>query len=413
MMNLPFYFAKRYLFSKKSVNAINIISGISVLGVLVSAAALVIVLSFYNGMERVILSQYSIFSPELRIEPAKGKVFNPKDDKFASIRSTGLVKSYSEVLEDKVLIEYNHQQFVGRIKGVEPASLEQHAPKELMLQGTYKVQDAGVDYAILGAQVQANLMVSFRDATPSLTLFIPKKGINPQASTLNPMEEINTRSITPQGTLRFQQGYDDLVLTSLSFAKDLLGEKEQVSAIEINLRDSLQTASFQQKIEAELGPDYVVKNRQQQNPTLYKTICSEKWIVFFIITIIGIIAIFNIIGSLTMLVIDKKKDINVLQSLGADAHLIRSIFFTEGMLISLLGSLIGITLGIAFCHLQQEFGFIRTEGQSLFDAYPVDIRYMDFVLIFFTIMLVSMIVSYISSRLSTKALVKLTGKEEN
>ncbi|MCL8000819.1 FtsX-like permease family protein, partial [Brucella sp. 21LCYQ03] len=200
--------------------------------------------------------------------------------------------------------------------------------------------------------------------------------------------------ITPTGVMKFQPGFDDLVITSLSFAKDLLSEPTRVSAIELFLKDPSAVNKVQRSIQKELGDDFMVKDRQQQNPTLYKTVSSEKWIVFFIVTIIGVIAIFNIIGSLTMLVIDKKKDIQVLKSFGADASLIQRIFFFEGILIALLGSVIGIGLGIAFCLLQAKYGFVRTGGQTLFDAYPVDVRYMDVALIFFTVMLSSILISY-------------------
>ncbi|MCL7988377.1 FtsX-like permease family protein [Sphingobacterium sp. lm-10] len=401
-MKLPLFFAKRYLFSKKSVNAINIISSISVVGVLVSSAALVIVLSFYNGMEQFILSQYSVFSPDLRIEPTTGKVFDANDPIFQNLRANTSFKSYSEILEDRVLVQYGNQQFVGRIKGVEQESLHTQATEDMLLFGDFKVQEDSTNFAIIGAQVQTNLQISYKEFDNAISLYIPKKNINPQSSNLNPMDEINVRRITPTGVMKFQPGFDDLVITSLSFAKDLLSEPTRVSAIELFLKDPSAVNKVQRSIQKELGDDFMVKDRQQQNPTLYKTVSSEKWIVFFIVTIIGVIAIFNIIGSLTMLVIDKKKDIQVLKSFGADASLIQRIFFFEGILIALLGSVIGIGLGIAFCLLQAKYGFVRTGGQTLFDAYPVDVRYMDFALIFFTVMLSSILISYTASKLSIK-----------
>lgn len=406
MMKLPLFFATRYLFSKKSVNAINIISAISVLGVLVSSAALVIVLSFYNGMENFILSQYSVFSPELRIEPVQGKVFDASTQVFQEIRSDVSIKSYSEVLEDKVLIEYDGQQFIGRIKGIEPESLRIHTSEDMLIRGNYSVWQDSISYAIIGAQVQANLQAPLNGFDNAIALHIPRKDINP-ATSVNPMEEINTRLIEPGGILKFQPGFDDLIITPIDFAKDLLGEQTKVSAVEIYASAQDQVSRLQKSLQNKLGDDFAVKNREQQNPTLYKTVSSEKWIVFFIVTIIGIIAIFNIIGSLTMLVIDKKQDMVVLKSLGADASLIQKIFFYEGVLIALLGSSIGIVLGVFFCLLQDKYGFISTGGASLFDAYPVEIRYSDFTLIFLTVMLASTIVSYIASHLSVRELGKL------
>lgn len=410
-MKLPLFFARRYLLSKKSVNAINIISSISVIGVLVSSAALVIVLSMYNGIENFILSQYSVFSPELRIEPRTGKVFEADDDRFVAIRSNAEIKAYTDVLEDKILVQYGNRQFVGRIKGVEPQSLHTQVTEDLLLVGQYTVEKDSINYLILGAQAQDNLHVSLQGFDNMVTLFIPRKDINPQSSSLNPMDEINTRSIQVAGVLKFQQGFDDLVITSLAFAKDLLGEKTRVSAVEINLVHADKVEQVKKAIQKDLGDDYVVKDREEQNPTLYKMVRSEKWIVFFIVTIIGVIAIFNIIGSLTMLVIDKKKDMHVLKSLGAKDSLIQQIFFYEGVFIALFGSVIGVFLGYVFCILQERYGLIRTDGQSLFDAYPVDIRYSDFALIFFTVMLVSIIISYIASRLSVRNIGSLELKE--
>ena len=398
-MRLPLFFAKRYLFSKKSVNAINIISSISVIGVLVSTAALVIVLSFYNGLEKFILSQYSIFSPELRIEPKSGKVFTTKDQVFKDLRSIPQITSYSEVLEEKVLAEYNNQQFIGKVKGVEPESLHSHATKEMLFAGELEVNIKEENFAILGAQVQANLQVPLQVSDNFLVLNTPDKHASPNS--INPLEDIRTRLISPSGILKFQPGFDDLIIVPLDFAKDLLNEHEKVSAIELYAQND-NSSALQKQIQQLLGDNYVVKNREQQNPTLYKTVRSEKWIVFFIITIIGVIAIFNIIGSLTMLVIDKHEDMVVLKSLGAPHKLIQNIFFYEGVMIALIGSFVGAVMGLLFCMLQERYGFITTSAGSLFESYPVDIRYTDFAIIFSTVMLVSILVSYVASRLNTK-----------
>lgn len=398
-MRLPIFFAKRYLFSKKSVNAINIISGISVVGVLVSTAALVIVLSFYNGLEKFILSEYSVFSPELRIEPAKGKVFSSNSEKFEQLRHNKKITSYSEVLEDKVLVEYNHQQFIGKIKGIEPSSLHTHASQEMILAGSLNLQSDSNYYAILGALVQANLKVPLRGGDDQIMLHIPDK--NASASNINPLEDIRSRPITSNAVLRFQPGFDDLIIVPIDFAKDLLNEHQGVSAIELYGNND-NSKALQKEVQGILGKDFNVKNREQQNPTLYKTVRSEKWIVFFIVTIIGIIAIFNIIGSLTMLVIDKKQDVIVLKSLGANDHLIQNIFFYQGVMIAFIGSFVGAVIGLLFCLLQERFGLVTTNEGSLFDAYPVDIRYADFAIIIATVMIVSTLVSYLASRLNIK-----------
>ncbi|WP_392470429.1 ABC transporter permease [Sphingobacterium cellulitidis] len=409
-MKLPIFFAKRYLFSKKSVNAINIISSISMIGVLVSTAALVIVLSFYNGLERFILSQYSTFSPEYRIEPASGKVFSTKSESFTKLRTLHDISSYSEVLEDKVLAEFNQQQFIGRLKGVEPNSLHHLEKENILLEGNLEIKTDSTNYAILGTTVQANLQVPLQGTDNQIFLNIPDKNASP--NNINPLEDIRTRVITPNAILGYQPGFEDLIIVPIDFAKDLLNEHDGISAIELYGKND-NSRALQKEIQSIVGEDYLVKNREQQNPTLYKTVRSEKWIVFFIVTIIGIIAIFNIIGSLTMLVIDKKQDMVVLNSLGANNNLIQNIFFYQGILIALIGSLVGALIGLFFCLLQEHFGFVTTSEGSLFDAYPVDIRYMDLVLIFVTVMVVSTLVSYMASRLNIRGINKRGALESN
>ena len=409
-MKLPIFFAKRYLFSKKSVNAINIISSISMIGVLVSTAALVIVLSFYNGLERFILSQYSTFSPEYRIEPASGKVFSTKSESFTKLRTLHDITSYSEVLEDKVLAEFNQQQFIGRLKGVEPNSLHHLEKENILLEGNLEIKTDSTNYAILGTTVQANLQVPLQGTDNQIFLNIPDKNASP--NNINPLEDIRTRVITPNAILGYQPGFEDLIIVPIDFAKDLLNEHDGISAIELYGKND-NSRALQKEIQSIVGEEYLVKNREQQNPTLYKTVRSEKWIVFFIVTIIGIIAIFNIIGSLTMLVIDKKQDMVVLNSLGANNNLIQNIFFYQGILIALIGSLVGALIGLFFCLLQEHFGFVTTSEGSLFDAYPVDIRYMDLVLIFVTVMVVSTLVSYMASRLNIRGINKRGALESN
>ncbi len=408
-MKLSYFFARRYLFSKKSVNAINIISTISVVGVLVSSAALVIVLSFYNGMEKVILSMFSTFSPELRIEPAEGKLFSTHNELFENLRKQKEIKGYSEVLEEKVLLQYGNHQFIGQIKGIEPKSLNQHAADSMLYAGEFTISKENVSYAIIGASVQANLQIPIVGLQNTMLVNSPKKG---GGNAVNPADDIIQRGISPRGVLKYQQGFDNLIITPIDFARDALGEYEKVSAIEIYTHNPDGLTTIEEQIQAVLGDEFRVLNREEQNPTLYKTVRTEKWAVFFILTFIGIIAIFNIIGSMTMLVIDKRQDMIILKSLGAENSLIQRIFYNEGMLISLIGSTFGILIGYIFCLAQDTFGFIRTqEGQnSIIDAYPVDMRLTDFGLVFLTVLLVSIVISYLSSYLSVKAIGSLNTK---
>ncbi|MCI0921503.1 FtsX-like permease family protein [Sphingobacterium rhinopitheci] len=407
-LRIPFLFAYRYLFSKKSVNAINIISFISFIGVLVSSAALVIVLSFYNGMEQFILSMYSNFTPDLRIEPTEGKTFDAKTIVFENLKNNPEVKNYSESLEDKILLQYDNKQFVGQLKGIEEESFTKLNEDDILQNGIFSIMEDSVPRALIGAQIQANLQIPISNFFNTIELYFPRKGIS--LNNINPLDDFNIRNIGVNGILTYQPEFDNLVLVPMEFAREILGEDQKISAIEIYLKDKKSTTDIQNNLEKELKDQFKVKNREQQNPTLYKTIKSEKWIVFFILTFIGIIAIFNIIGSLTMLVIDKKDDMKVLQHLGAERSTIERIFFIEGLMIALLGSIVGIVIGYIFCKLQEQFGFIRTgEGAgSLIDIYPVDIRLLDFILVFGTVFILSSLVAYFSSKLSVKGIGKIT-----
>lgn len=407
-LKIPLLFAGRYLFSKKSVNAINIISIISIVGVFVSTAALVIVLSFYNGMEKFILSMYSHFTPDLRIEPKEGKTFSPDTDFFRQLATTKDFKNYIELLEDKILIQYDNQQFVGQLKGISPSSLAEQNAGDILHSGKFQIKEDSTSYALIGAQVQANLQIPLTGFYNLIDLYFPRKGVS--VNNLNPLEDFNIRNIGVNGVLTYQPEFDNIVMVPIEFARDILGESKEISAIEIYLKDPSKTSKEQKYLQENIGKNYTIKNREEQNPTLYKTVKSEKWIVFFILTFIGIIAIFNIIGSLTMLVIDKKEDMKILQHLGAEKSLVERIFFFEGLLISLIGSITGIIIGFVFCKLQEQYGFIRTgemEG-TLIDVYPIDIRLQDFSTVFLTVFILSAIVSYFSSKLSVREIGRIT-----
>lgn len=407
-VRVPLFFALRYLFSKKSVNAINIISIISIVGIFVSTAALVIVLSFYNGMENFILSMNSKFSPDIRIEAVKGKTFRPDNPVFKNLQSNRLVKNYSETLEDKALIQFEGKQIVGNIKGITQQSLQKLSKDHILHIGKFEIEEDSIPYALIGPQIQTNLQVPISEFNNVIELYFPRK--ESSINNLNPLEDFNIRSINVNGILSFEPEFQSLVILPIDFARDILGEDQSISAIELFLYDVNEVYGLQKEIKKALGKDFHVKNREEQNPTLYKTIKSEKWIVFFILTFIGIIAIFNIIGSLTMLVIDKKEDMKILQHIGANKSTIENIFFYEGIMIALIGSSIGIVVGYIFCYLQDAYGFIRTnniEGNFI-DVYPVDMRSQDFILVFLTISILSIIVSYFSSKLSVKEIGEIT-----
>lgn len=406
-MDISLYIAKRYLFSKKSVSAINIISGISMLGVFVGSAALIIILSVFNGFETLILSMYNKFTPELRIEPAIGKTFDPNTGAFKALKTDKNVASFAEILQEKALLRYGESQFIGTVKGVTDNYAKYKNLDSTILQGSFTLKNGYESLAVIGSSVQNYLSININDPFRNIEIYSPKKGV--QGST-NPAEEFNIQSVHPQGVFTAQQQFDDLVIVPIKFARSLLNEEKEVSFIELNLTEGADIDDFQSQLKKDLGNKFIVKNRSEQNELLYKILNSEKWAIFLILTFVLIIAIFNIVGSLTMLVIDKKKDIAILSSLGADRSLIRNIFFSEGMMISLIGCVFGMLVGITFCVLQQKFGFIKMGVENLItNAYPITIQWTDSFLVFSTVIVISVLASFIASHLSVKQVQDLKG----
>jgi len=406
-LDISLYIAKRYLFSKKSVSAINIVSGISMLGVFVGSAALIIILSVFNGFETLILSMYNKFTPELRIETAFGKTFDINTDAFTNLRKDKNVASFAEILQEKALLRYGDSQFIGTIKGVSDNYANYKNLDSTVLQGSFTLKNGKENLAVIGSAVQNYLSININDEFRNIEIYSPKKGVE---SSLNPAEEFSIQSIHPVGVFGAQQQFDDLVIVPLKFARSLLNEEKQVSFVELNLAEGVDLVDFQTQLKKDLGKAFIVKNRSQQNELLYKILNSEKWAIFLILTFVLIIAIFNIIGSLTMLVIDKKKDIAILSSLGADRSLIRNIFFSEGMMISLIGCVFGMLAGFIFCIAQQQLGFIKMGAENLItNAYPITIQWTDSFLVFSTVIVISVMASFIASHLSVKQAQDLKG----
>lgn len=384
------------------MHAINIISGISMLGVFVGSAALIIILSVFNGFEKVILSLYSNFTPEFRIEPKQGKTFNPNSAYFTALHKDPKLFSYTEVLQEKALMRYGNNQFIGTVEGVSNEFLNNKQLDSTIQEGSFTLKSGGRDYAVVGATVQSRLGVNINDRMSNLLIYSPRRGT---VSSSNPLNEFVVRSISPSGIFSVQQDFDDIIVTPISFMRDLLDQPVEVSAINLNFKKGTNLNKKEQEIADHLGDKFTIKNRVVQNAALYKTLNYERWSIYMILTFVVIIAIFNIIGSLTMLVMDKQKDIAILTSLGAGKGLIQGIFFYEGMMISLVGCVAGIVAGVIFCLLQQYYGFIKMGSKlTVMDAYPVAIKFIDFIIVFLTVIIIAVIASGISARLSVKRL---------
>lgn len=399
-MNTSFYIARRYLFAKKSTNAINIISTISVVGVFVGSAALFIILSVFNGFEEVVLKMYNTFTPQIVIAPVQGKTFDPATIALLKIKNDKRVFSFTEVLAENALLKYRDRQSVGLIKGVSDAYLKNPDLDTITVQGKFLLRNAAGPKAVIGSAIQNYLMINTNDPFTPLQIFSPKKGGG--ASTVNPADDFTMMSIPVAGVFEVQQDFDNITIVPLSFARALFQEEHKVSLIEINLLKGVNADTFKSEIEKNIGDTYVVKDRLEQNKVLYNILGTEKWAVYIILTFILIIAIFNIIGSLTMLVLEKLKDIAILSSLGAGKSLIKRIFLLEGMMISMTGCIFGLFIGFLFCLIQQKYGLVRMTEGTLLSAYPVAFKWTDFLLVFITVGLFSFVASALSANLSVK-----------
>jgi lipoprotein-releasing system permease protein len=401
-LNTAFYIARRYLFAKKSTNAINIISAISLIGVFVGSAALIIILSVFNGFEEVVLKMFNTITPHLVISPAQGKTFEPNTAYFNSLKKDPSIYSYTEVLSENALLKYNDRQSVGLVKGVSAAYLKNKSLDSITVQGKFVLNNAGGANAVIGSAIQNYLMVNTNDAFTQLQIFSPKKDI--KTNSVNPADDFTALYIPVSGIFEVQQDFDNLAIVPLSFARKLLQEESEISSIEINLEKGINADAFKLKIQEHLGEKFLVKDRIEQNKALYNILGTEKWAVYIILTFIVIIAIFNIIGSLTMLVIDKMKDIAILSGLGAGKKLIKRIFLFEGMMITMAGCITGLLAGLVFCYLQQQYGLIKMSEENLMmsNAYPIGLKWKDFVLVFMTVSVFSFVASALSSNLSVK-----------
>lgn len=406
-MNLPLYIAKRYLFSKKSHNAINIISGISACGVALATLALVCTLSVFNGFQELVAGMFTAFDPELKITTTEGKTFDSRDSLVKLVRELPEVEVSTLSIEENAMVQYKGRQAVVTIKGVED-NFEQLTEIDSILYGYGKfvLYDEIVDYGIMGAQLSSTLGTGLRPIDP-IEVYAPKR--EQQVNMANPTSSFEQAYLFSPGVVFAvnQEKYDaTYVLTSMDFARRLFDYDTEITSLELKLKEGTNTGTVQRKIQQLLGADFRVQNRYEQQADVFRIMEIEKLISYLFLSFILLVACFNIIGSLSMLIIDKKEDVKTLRNLGADNRLIVRIFFTEGCLISLIGALIGIVGGIGLCLLQEHYGLIAlgTQGGFVVDAYPVSVQVGDVVLIFVTVLAIGCLsvwypVKYLSKKL--------------
>jgi len=392
-LNFPFYISKRYLISKKSRNVINIISLISIIGVTISTAALIIVLSAFNGLDNLLTSMNDSFDPDLKVTPTTGKVFSVEDERIKNVKNHEAVLYVAESLEENALLKYSDQQYIATVKGVSDNYTNVTGVDTMLIVGEFILKNKGQAYAIVGQGVAIYLSLNINYIDP-IVIFVPKR--EAKIST-NPKNAFKRDYIFPSAVFGIQQEFDGkYIIVPIEYARELFNYPEQASALEIKLKPNSDFDQAQKDISKILGSDYKVKNRYQQHEAFYKIMKSEKFFIFLMLTFIFIIASFNIFGSLTMLMIDKKDDINTFRNLGANLSTIRKVFLLEGWLITIVGAIIGLFLGFAICWLQIKFKFVRlgTSGSFLVDAYPVKLIWTDFVLIFVTVVSIGYLVAW-------------------
>ena len=406
-MNFPFFIAKRYLFSKKSHNAINVISAISVCGVALATLAMVCTLSVFNGFQDMVATFFTAFDPQIKITSVKGKVFDGSEPVFAEIRTMPEVVVYSESVEDNAMVQYKGRQAMAVIKGVED-NFDKLTPIDSILfgRGELILHDEVVDYAIPGLQLLSTLGTGIRFLDP-LEIYAPKRGSRINMS--NPMSSFVSDQLFSSG-LTFtvnQEKYDaSYIITSIGFARRLFQYTNEVSAVNLRLTPDADENTVIKKLKEKLGDDFRVQNRYEQQADTFRIMEIEKFISYIFLTFILMIACFNVIGSLSMLIIDKKNDVQTLRNLGASDSQIVRIFLFEGRMISFIGAVSGVIIGLALCLIQQEYGIISlgTAGSFIVDAYPVSVHAWDVVLVFATVLIVGFIsvwypVRYLSRRL--------------
>ena len=402
-MRFTFFMARRYLFSKKSHNLINIISMVSMIGLAIGTAALIIVLSVFNGFEHVIKSLYHTFNPDLMITVKQGKTFQFADFPAKKVKAMPGVAQLVRVVEEDALFRYNNKQFIGKIKGLSENYQQVGQLDSMMQSGNFVLQSDGNDFAVVGVGVAWSLGINLRDVNQLLTVYVPKRG-SPSAFSFS--NAFNRDVIRPSGIFSIQQDFDEkYVLVPLRFARKLLNYTNEVTAVDIYIKKGADVDYLQNEIEKALGPAFSVKNRFQQNESLFKIMKSEKMAVFLILVFILILASFNMIGSLSILIVEKVKDIATLKSMGADQKLVRTIFLNQGMLISLISGGAGLIIGFVVLWLQQTYGFVQLgsgNGDFIINAYPVMMQLTDFVYVFVTVQLIGLLASWYPVRFLLK-----------
>jgi lipoprotein-releasing system permease protein len=398
-LNFPFFIAKRYLFSKKSHNVINVISAISAVGIGVGTIALIVVLSAFNGLEGLVDKLYSSFDPDIKMVAKKGKTFVADQKIREQIKSINGVKYVTYALEETVYVQYKAHEAIATVKGVEEDFVYMTGIDSMMAEGEFVLRSGENNFAVLGYGLAYNLSVFINGFPEPLKMYSAKRGYS---GPLNPEETFNKKLIMPSGIFTINQDFDTkYILVPLRFAMELFEYENSISSIEIGVEKGVNVNQIKKQVIEIAGENFEVKTRYELNELIFKTNKTEKWITFMILSFILVIAAFNLIGSLTMLIIEKKQDIKILAGMGADKSLIKKIFITEGLMISLIGGLGGLLTGALLCLVQKYFGIVRLQG-IIIEYYPVELKATDFLAVLAIVILIGWTASYFPVKYATK-----------
>ena len=391
-MSLPYFIARRYLFAKKSHNVINIISLISALGILVGSCALIVVLSVYNGFEGIVRGMYDKSAPDVVITPTSGKYFSSSDSRFEQIRKYPAVDSYSYLIEETVFLNYGSEQGVTTLKGVDTNFVKKPTVSLTIKEGQFSLYQGEIAQALIGKGLYSQMKISPRFVTP-IEAFYPDP--NREISLMNPLASLKKEIFFPCGIFTSTNAeQEDCLYVPIQKCRQLLSlSEDMVGAMELRLKDESSVSATIDFICELLGEDFAVRDRYMQNETVYKMMRTEKVVIYMILLFIIVVISCNVFGSLTMLIIEKRDDIMTLRYLGANDTLIKRIFFNEGFLIIMTGSIVGILLGLLLAMVQQYFGVIPMPGNFVVDHYPVEIRITDILITFGAVTLIGILIT--------------------
>ena len=388
-MNLPLKIARRYLFAKKSTNAINIITGISVMGIAIGTAALVLVLSVFNGFEDLILGLFSKFNPDVKVTVTVGKTFVPDSVKLAELKTLPGVEIVSESLEEVAFFQYRESEDFGILKGVDDQYHQVTGIDSTIFEGLYRFREGERNLAVVGGGMRNKLQVNIDDPFELLQVFMAKR-----ESAGDMGQQFKKRFAYPVGTFKIQQDFDNqYILVSLDFARELLNADGEVSALEIKLKPGSGQPKTIASIREVMGTGFEIKDRYQQDESFLKLMNIEKWMSFAILSLTLVLVAFNMIGSLWMIVLEKKSDISILKSMGATEETVRNIFLNEGLLLCLFGLITGFGLAIGLYIVQKTYGIVSIPEGFVVNAYPISMRFWDMLAVAAVVLFIGLIAS--------------------